>query len=90
MGADMTRRDTAAERHAFTRPARALGTREPSFTPLARPEQPSATARGLLYAGGLTIAAAALAIGFTGVRPTPRRTPPIEPSPAWARARRRH
>lgn len=61
---------------------------EPSFTAIAHADQPSAWAQGLLYTGGATLLAAALALGWSGVRPTPRRRPPEVPAPAFARARR--
>jgi hypothetical protein len=69
-GAAMTRHGTDG-RHAFTA--------------LAHPAQPSAWARDALYGGGIGIAALVLALGFTVVRPTPRRRSPSAPVPAWAR-----
>jgi hypothetical protein len=59
----------------------------PSFTLLAREAQPSAWSRGALYGGGLLLAAAVLALGFTTVRPTPRRRQPSVPAPSYARRR---
>ena len=60
---------------------------EPSFTPLARADQPSAWAQGALYTGGITLMAFALAAGWSRGRPTPRRRPPEVPAPAQARIR---
>jgi hypothetical protein len=62
---------------------------EPSFTALAASDQPSAWSRGALYGGGLTIAALVLAMGFSTLRPTPRRRQPELPAPAWSRDRHR-
>jgi hypothetical protein len=61
----------------------------PSITPLARAAQPSAWPRGLLYGGGIGLAALSLALGFTVLRPRPRRRPPVVPAPARAPLRRR-
>jgi hypothetical protein len=59
------------------------------FTAARTPGQPSAWARELLYGGSLTLAALILALGFTLVRPGPRRREPHLPAPAWNRVRRR-
>jgi hypothetical protein len=50
--------------------------------------QPSAWTRDLLYGGSLSLAALILALGFTVVRPGPRRREPRLPAPAWNRFRR--
>jgi hypothetical protein len=68
-------------RHDRTKPA-------PSITALDRTTQPSAWPRDLLYGGGLGVAALVAALGFSALRPTPRRRPPTAPAPAWARHRR--
>jgi hypothetical protein len=62
---------------------------EPSFTPLAHADQPSAWATGALYTGGITLMSLALALTWTRGRPTPRRRSPDVPAPAWSPARRR-
>jgi hypothetical protein len=84
-GVQATRRTpdkpTPATRRAQDRP-------QPSYSTIARPEQASAWSRGALYGGGLGLAAAALALGFSILRPRPRRTPPEVPAPAWNRLRR--
>ncbi|HEX2015327.1 MAG TPA: hypothetical protein VGN69_01440 [Solirubrobacteraceae bacterium] len=74
-GAAMTRRDR-------TRPAA-------SFTVVRGQHQASAWSQGALYGGSLTLMALVLALGYTTVRPTPRRRPPTVGAPAWARAHRR-
>jgi hypothetical protein len=51
--------------------------------------QPSAWSRDALYGGGLLLAAAILALGYTTVRPTPRRRSPTLPAPSYARYRRK-
>jgi hypothetical protein len=57
------------------------------FTPRPRAHaQPSAWTTSLEWGGGITLMALALALGFTGVRPTPRRRPPEVPAPARAQA----
>jgi hypothetical protein len=58
------------------------------FTPVRASAQPSAWVTGLEWGGGTGLMALALALGFSGVRPTPRRKPPVEPAPAWSRRRR--
>ena len=59
-----------------------------SITALPRSAQASAWTRDVLYGGGLGVAALVLALGFTTVRPTPRRRRvPELPAPAWARRR---
>jgi hypothetical protein len=73
--------------HSFTRRERGRST--PSFTPQAHHAQPSAWTTGLEWGGGLTLMALALALGFTTLRPTPRRREPDLPAPAYVRARRR-
>ena len=72
-GAQMTRRDR-------TKP-------EPSFTAVRETDQPSAWARGALYGGGLTLMAITLGLGFTILRPTPRRRRPELPAPAHCHTR---
>jgi hypothetical protein len=62
---------------------------EHPFTRLTAANQPSAWPRDLLYGGGLLAAAAVFALGFTIVRPRPRRRTPIAPAPAWLRDRSR-
>jgi hypothetical protein len=56
-----------------------------SITVLSHREQPSAWARGALYGGGIGLAALVLALGFTTLRPGPRRRQPEIPAPAQAR-----
>jgi hypothetical protein len=51
--------------------------------------QPSALARDVLYGGGLGVAALVLALGFSIVRPTPRRRTTSTAAPAWSRLPRR-
>ena len=84
-GVQATRRapdkPTPATRRAQDRP-------QPSYSTIARPEQASAWSRGALYGGGFGLAAAALALGFSILRPRPRRRPPEVPAPAWNRLRR--
>ena len=63
---------------------------QPSLTTLAaRAGQPSAWTRDLLYGSALAVAALVLALGFSTVRPTPRRRPPEVPAPVWAPRQRR-
>jgi hypothetical protein len=71
--------------HDFT--ARRRTRPEPSFTALSRTDEPSASAQGVLYGGGIALAAAVLALGFTTLRPTPRRRQPEVPAPARSTAR---
>jgi hypothetical protein len=59
-----------------------------SFSPIAQRAQPSAWSRDALYGGGFLLAAAVLALGFTTVRPTPRRRMPTVPAPSYLRRRR--
>jgi hypothetical protein len=59
----------------------------PSFTITAQHAQPSAWSRDALYGGSLAVAVLVLALGFTVVRPTPRRRSPELPAPAWLRRR---
>jgi hypothetical protein len=80
---------TRAE-HPFTRRERDRAV--PGFMVQSARTQPSAWPRDLLYGGGIGIAAAVLALGFTVLRPTPRRRrSPEGPAPAWLwdRSRRR-
>ncbi|HEX2015324.1 MAG TPA: hypothetical protein VGN69_01425 [Solirubrobacteraceae bacterium] len=60
----------------------------PSYT-FVGSRQPSAWSRDALYGGGLVLTAAILALGFTTVRPTPRRRTTIIPAPARSSTRRR-
>jgi hypothetical protein len=84
-GAQMTRRDP----NASTRRDRLAPT--PSFTPLAHRNQPSAWARDLEWGAGMTLMALVLALGYTTVRPGPRRRQPELPAPVRAEIRhRRH
>jgi hypothetical protein len=76
-----------ASKGAMTR--RKVDRPEPSFSTLARPGQPSAWARGALYAGGLSLAALAFCAAWLIGRPTPRRRTPDLPAPAWSRVPRR-
>jgi hypothetical protein len=81
----MTRRDP----NASTRRDRLAPT--PSFTPLAHRNQPSAWARDLEWGAGMTLMALVLALGYTTVRPGPRRRQPELPAPVRAEIRhRRH
>jgi hypothetical protein len=73
----MTRHESAMTRRAPTRA-------EPSFTTLAASDQPSAWSRGAFYGGGFLLVSATLALGFSTLRPTPRRRPPEVPAPATA------
>src|SRR5262249_39857969 len=59
------------------------------FTPLRHSDQPSAWVTGLEWGGGIGLMALALALGFTGVRRTPRRRPEDRPRPAPAFLRNR-
>jgi hypothetical protein len=72
--------DHAMTRHDYRRP-------RATFMVVGS-HQPSAWSRDALYGGGLLLAAAILALGYTAVRPTPRRRSPTLPAPAWARSRR--
>jgi hypothetical protein len=63
--------------------------RDLAFTAHAERHQPSAWSRDLLYGGGLGLVALTLALGWSIMRPGPRRRQPELPAPAWARARRR-
>jgi hypothetical protein len=60
-----------------------------SFSPLAAHDQPSAWSRGVLYGGGLGLAALAFTAAWLIARPRPRRRSPDLPAPAWARSIRR-
>ncbi|HEX2016560.1 MAG TPA: hypothetical protein VGN69_07680, partial [Solirubrobacteraceae bacterium] len=73
-GAHMTRRDRV-------KPG-------PSFTLRVRDSHPSAWSQGTLYGGGLLVMAAILALGYTTVRPTPRRRTPSVPAPSYAKRER--
>jgi hypothetical protein len=83
---DLARGPDGAHGAAYTRRdrQRASGT---SFSATPRASQPSAWTTGLEWGGGIGLMALALALGFTGVRPTPRRRPPVVPAPAWLRRR---
>ena len=70
-------------------PGSAMTRLEHPFTRLEPHAQPSAWSRGALYGGGLGLAALAAALGFSVLRPRPRRTPPEVPAPARATAWRR-
>jgi hypothetical protein len=59
------------------------------FRALEARGQPSAWSRDLYYGGGLAVIAAVLALGFTILRPTPRRRRLVVPAPAWARRQER-
>jgi hypothetical protein len=77
----MTRRDTrplAMTRLPGVRPSA-------SITPIRQPAQPSAWSQALLWGGSLSGLALVLALGFSIVRPTPRRRAPEIPAPAWQR-----
>jgi hypothetical protein len=63
--------------------------RDLAFTAHAEHHQASAWSRGLLYGGGLGIAALTLALGWSLMRPGPRRRGPELPAVAWARVQRR-
>jgi hypothetical protein len=76
----MTRHDANMTRRDRDRPSF-------SFTPIAVRGQPSIWSRGALYGAGLLMIVAVLSLGYTTVRPTPRRRSPAVPSPAWARRR---
>jgi hypothetical protein len=82
-GGDLAQAPPTARDAAFSRTERPH-----AFTAISHREQPSAWARDVLYAGGLGIAALVLALGFSIVRPTPRRRSPHVPAPAWSRYRR--
>ena len=79
-GSGMTRVDpqrNAATSRDRDRPA-------PSFSVTPAHGQPSAWSRGMLYGGAIGGMALVLALGFSTVRPTPRRRVG-RPAPAWAR-----
>jgi hypothetical protein len=59
-----------------------------AFTAVTHRQQASAWTTELEWGGGIALMALALALGFTTVRPTPRRRTPDVPAPAWARRRR--
>jgi hypothetical protein len=75
---------------AFTRRDR-IAPAADGFTPLHHRAQPSAWTTGLQWGGGIGLMALALALGFTTVRPTPRRRPgaDVTPAPAYVHRRRR-
>ena len=56
-----------------------------AFTRAEHAEQPSAWSRGALYGGALVGTAVVLALGFSILRPTPRRREPRLPAPAYSR-----
>ena len=74
-------RPAPATRRAQDRPAS-------SFTPIAHRDHASAWARTGVYGGGLGLAALVAALGFSVLRPRPRRRTPDAPAPAWARVQR--
>jgi hypothetical protein len=76
--AQSTRHQLPFTRHTPTRLAASL-------TVLSRRDQPSAWVRDALYGGGLLLAAAVLALGFSTVRPTPRRKEPSVPAASYVR-----
>ena len=81
-GTAMSRHEpNAASRRERTRP-------EPSFSTLSDSRQLSTWSRGALYAGGTALMALVLALGFSTLRPGPRRRPPEVPAPVWVRNRR--
>jgi hypothetical protein len=88
LGGDLANSPDRAPGAAFTR-YRADRARAGSFTGVAHASQPSAWVTGLEWGGGIGLMALALALGFTTLRPTPRRGPPVVPAPAWVRYRRR-
>jgi len=61
-----------------------------AFTRRRADAQPSAWVTGLEWGGGTLLMALVLALGFTTVRPTPRRKleHEVRPAPAWVRHRR--
>jgi hypothetical protein len=59
--------------------------RDLAFSAHAERHQPSAWTRDLLYGGGLGVAALTLALGFSLLRPGPRRRRPELPAPAYNR-----
>jgi hypothetical protein len=63
--------------------------RDLAFTAHAERHQASAWSRDLLYGGGLGMAALTLALGWSLMRPGPRRRRPELPAPAFSRAPRR-
>jgi hypothetical protein len=85
LGGDLADGKPIAKGSAFTRHDRTKP--EPSFTAVARADQPSAWAQGALCSGGITLMAAVLAFGFTTIRPGPRRGTPDVPAPAFSRVR---
>ena len=72
--------------NSYTRTDDPAGGRH-AFTAASHREQPSAWATGLRWGGGLGLGALVLALGFTTLRPTPRRRTPDVPAPAYARIR---
>jgi hypothetical protein len=79
--------DLANDRQAPSGTSAATRAEHP-FTALAAHPQPSAWPRDLLYGGGIGVAALILALGFTTVRPLPRRRRPPAAAPVWARTPR--
>jgi len=63
--------------------------RDLAFTAHTDRHQPSAWSRDLLYGGGLGMAALTLALGWSLMRPGPRRRRPELPAPAYSRVPRR-
>jgi hypothetical protein len=62
--------------------------RDLAFTAHTERHQASAWTRDLLYAGGLGLGALTLALGFSLLRPGPRRRQPTLPAPAYNPTRR--
>jgi hypothetical protein len=77
-GAEMTRID-----HPMT--ARHRVPLSQSFSPLRSYAGPSAWSRDLYYGGGMLLMAFVFALGFSVLRPRPRRRPPLVAAPVWAR-----
>ena len=88
-GADQSQESTSGSGENTQASTRYEEPREMAFTAHTDRTQPSAWARGLLYGGGLGLGALTLALGYSLMRPGPRRRAPELPAPAWARANRR-
>jgi hypothetical protein len=78
--ASMTRHELPMARRDPERPVA-------SFTANTTRPPRSAWTTDLYCGGGLALAALVLALGFSIVRPTPRRRAPEIPAPAWQRRR---
>jgi hypothetical protein len=87
-GVDLAQGPISPTGSAYTRRDR-IRAHGSSYGALAGRPQASAWVTGLEWGGGIAVMALALALGFTTVRPTPRRRPPEVPQPAWARYPRR-